>query len=66
MPKMKTHSGLAKRLRRTATGKYKGDIIGRKHLLTNKSKKAKGRSKYGTIVHATRMEGVLKALPHGV
>lgn len=65
MPKIKTHSGLSKRLRRTGTGKYKSDIIGRKHLLTNKSKKAKGRAKYGRIVHSTRMEGVIKALPHG-
>jgi large subunit ribosomal protein L35 len=65
MPKLKTHSGLSKRLRRTGTGKYKGDIIGRKHLLSNKSKKAKGRAKYGRVVHGTRMEGVLKALPHG-
>lgn len=65
MPKLKTHSGLSKRLRRTGTGKYKGDIIGRKHLLTNKTSKAKGRAKYGRIVHSTRMEGVRKGLPHG-
>lgn len=65
MTKLKTHSGLSKRLRRTGTGKYKSDIIGRRHLLTNKSKKSKGRGKYGTIVDATRMEGVLKALPYG-
>ncbi len=62
--KAKTHSGLAKRLRRTGTGKFKGDIIGRKHLLTNKSKKAKGRAKYGRIVHKTRMKSVARCLPN--
>ncbi len=38
MPKMKTHSGAAKRFRRTATG-YKHRQANRNHILTKKNSK---------------------------
>ncbi len=38
MPKMKTHSGAAKRFRRTATG-YKHRQANRNHILTKKASK---------------------------
>ncbi|MCZ0945290.1 MAG: 50S ribosomal protein L35, partial [Gammaproteobacteria bacterium] len=40
MPKQKTHSGAAKRFRRTATG-FKHRRTNRNHILTKKSSKRK-------------------------
>ncbi|MGI9328182.1 MAG: 50S ribosomal protein L35 [Pseudomonadales bacterium] len=40
MPKMKTHSGAAKRFRRTAKG-YKHRQVNRNHILTKKATKRK-------------------------
>lgn len=45
--KAKTHSGSQKRIKITGTGKFRTAKIGKRHLLQNKSSKAKGRSKYG-------------------
>lgn len=45
--KAKTHSGSQKRVKITGTGKFRTAKIGKRHLLQNKSSKAKGRSKYG-------------------
>lgn len=39
MPKMKTHKGLAKRLKVTATGKVKHHKAGKSHLMGSKSSK---------------------------
>jgi large subunit ribosomal protein L35 len=41
MPKMKTHKGLGKRFRVTATGKMKRRQAGKKHLLSHKTGKRK-------------------------
>ena len=41
MPKMKTHSGAKKRLRRTGTGKIKREKAFRSHILTKMSQKRK-------------------------
>ncbi len=41
MPKMKTHSGTKKRVKKTATGKVKVSHAFRGHLLSAKSKSAK-------------------------
>ena len=41
MPKMKTHSGAKKRLRRTGTGKIKREKAFRSHILTKMSPKRK-------------------------
>ncbi|MEM1436087.1 MAG: 50S ribosomal protein L35 [Pseudomonadota bacterium] len=40
MPKMKTHSGAAKRFRRTSSG-YKHRQVNRNHILTKKASKRK-------------------------
>ncbi|MPY83333.1 MAG: 50S ribosomal protein L35 [Actinophytocola sp.] len=37
MPKQKTHSGTAKRIKRTGTGKLRRQKAGRRHLLEKKS-----------------------------
>jgi large subunit ribosomal protein L35 len=51
MPKMKTKSGAKKRSSRTASGKVKVANSHKRHLLTNKSKRAK-RNNRGTFTLA--------------
>jgi large subunit ribosomal protein L35 len=41
MPKMKTHRGAAKRIKRTASGKFKRHQAYTSHILTKKSTKRK-------------------------
>jgi large subunit ribosomal protein L35 len=48
MPKAKTKSGAKKRFSRTATGKIKVGNAHKRHLLVNKSKRAKRNGK-GTV-----------------
>lgn len=45
MPKMKTHSGLQKRIKKTSTGKVKVSSANKGHLLSAKSKASKRRHK---------------------
>ena len=54
MPKKKTNKAAAKRLRLTATGKVRYWRAGRRHLLTNKSRKRKRklRNSKGVLSHA--------------
>lgn len=51
MPKMKTHSGAKKRLRRTATGKIKREKAYRSHILTKMSQKRKRHLRKAGLVH---------------
>jgi large subunit ribosomal protein L35 len=63
---LKTRSGVKKRLKVTGSGKI---ILGKackKHLLSNKSKKAKGRNKYGLLVSATEVKKIKRQIPYGV
>jgi large subunit ribosomal protein L35 len=48
MPKLKTHTGAAKRFKKTGTGKFKRGQSKMRHILTSKSSKVK--SKLGKIV----------------
>ena len=48
MPKLKTHSGAAKRFKKTASGKFKRGQSKMRHILTSKDSKTK--SKLGRIV----------------
>jgi large subunit ribosomal protein L35 len=41
MPKMKTHRGLAKRVKRTASGRLKRKQAYHRHMLVSKSRKRK-------------------------
>lgn len=58
MPKMKTHKGLAKRVKVTGTGKVKRRRCGGGHLLSDKS--AKQRRKFGstTLVKGVRAKKI--------
>lgn len=50
MPKMRTHSGTKKRVKRTASGKLKVSHSQKGHLLSAKSKGSKRRNKQATLV----------------
>ncbi|MBI4547386.1 MAG: 50S ribosomal protein L35 [Ignavibacteriae bacterium] len=50
MPKMKSDSGVKKRFRRTASGKFKRRKAFRSHLLSSKSTKRKRQLRKPTLV----------------
>ncbi|SFB52276.1 large subunit ribosomal protein L35 [Amycolatopsis marina] len=52
MPKMKTHSGTAKRVRITGSGKLRRQKAGRRHLMEKKSSKLARRLEGTTEVAA--------------
>ena len=56
MPKMKSHSGAAKRFRKTGTGKIKRQRAFHSHLLTKKNAKRKRRLRTQTITHAANIK----------
>ena len=51
MPKMKTHKGLKRRFKLTATGKIKHNRAGRRHILTKKSPKRKRQLRRPGLIH---------------
>ena len=58
MPKMKTHSGLKKRVRRTGTGKLKRGHAYTGHLKTNKTHKENKDLSKSALVHETDMKRI--------
>ncbi|WP_080146136.1 50S ribosomal protein L35 [Marinilactibacillus piezotolerans] len=50
MPKQKTHKGLAKRFKRTGTGKLKRSHAKRSHMFANKTQKQKRHLRKSTLV----------------
>ena len=54
MTKLKTHKGLKKRFRVTASGKLKRRQAGKKHLLSHKSGKRK-RHLRGSVIDTTKI-----------
>ena len=50
MPKLKTHRGAAKRIKRTGTGKFKRHHAYQSHILTKKSRKRKRKLRKSAIV----------------
>ncbi|MCH2188278.1 50S ribosomal protein L35 [Candidatus Gracilibacteria bacterium] len=61
---LKTRSGVKKRVKVTAKGKFKLAKAWKRHLLSDKSKKAKGRNKYGLVVSAAETKKIRAQLPH--
>lgn len=53
MPKMRTHSGTKKRVKRTGSGKLKVKHSQGNHLLSAKSKGSKRRNKQATLVSSS-------------
>ena len=62
MPKMKTHSGAAKRFRRTANG-FKHRQANRNHILTKKAPKRKRQLRGLNDVAAADAEALKNLLP---
>ncbi len=50
MPKQKTHKGVSKRVRLTATGKIKRGRANRSHLMSSKSGKRRRQLRQRTLV----------------
>jgi large subunit ribosomal protein L35 len=64
MPKLKTHSGAAKRFKKTGTGKFKRGQSKMRHILTSKATKTK--RKLGGIVLVSEADApkVARMLPY--
>ena len=50
MPKMKTKKAIAKRFRKTASGKIRHTGAARSHLFTGRSRKRKRNARRGTLL----------------
>lgn len=61
---LKTRSGVKKRVKVTGSGKFKLAKAAKRHLLSDKSSKAKGRDKYGKIVSKAENKKIARQLPH--
>jgi large subunit ribosomal protein L35 len=62
--KLKTHSGVSKRFRRTGSGKIVRRKAGRRHLLTGKPRDRKRRLSGSVPVDATMAASVGKLMPY--
>jgi len=63
MPKLKSHSGAKKRIRRTGSGKLAMKRHSRNHLLQQKSKRQK-RMNRTVVLHSTNYANVAPLLPY--
>ena len=64
MPKMKTHRGAAKRLRKTGSGKLKRAKAYKGHILTKKSPKTKMNLRKSTLVSDGDAKRIAQLLPY--
>jgi large subunit ribosomal protein L35 len=64
MPKMKTHRGAAKRLRRTGKGRFKRWKAYHSHILTKKDRKRKRRLRASDLVSQADERRVKRLLPY--
>jgi large subunit ribosomal protein L35 len=64
MPKLKTHRGLAKRVKITATGKIKRAKAFHSHLLSAKTPKMKRRLVKPDTVHHADLKRLKKLVPY--
>lgn len=64
MPKVKTHKGIAKRIKKTSTGKLKRSKAYRRHILTKKSAKRKRGLRQAGFVHETMEKKYSRLLPY--
>ena len=65
MPKMKTHRGAAKRVKKTGTGKLKRMRSNKSHILTKKTTKRKRRLRQPDLVAKSDEKKLNKILPYG-
>ena len=62
MPKIKTNRAVAKRFKKTGTGKLKRNKAYKSHILTKKSQKRKRNLRKATVVDSTNLKNIKKAL----
>jgi len=60
---LKTRSGVKKRVKITAKWKFKLQKAAKRHLLSDKSKKAKWRNKYGIVASKSEIRKIRQQLP---
>ena len=65
MPKLKTHSGLSKRVRFTKNGKIKRAHAFKSHILTKKDTKRKRGLRHSDYADATNLTSLRKLMPYG-
>jgi len=65
MPKMKTHRGAAKRMKKTGTGRIKRMKAFKSHILTKKTTKRKRGLRKATLVSKADEKRVKRMLPYG-
>jgi len=64
MPKMKTHSGAAKRFKKTASGKFKRGQSKMRHILTSKATKTKRKLGGSAMISEADQHVVSRMLPY--
>jgi len=64
MPKIKTHKGVAKRIKKTANGKLKSKKAFHSHILTKKSPKKKRQLRKKKILSKDYQARYKKVLPY--
>ena len=64
MPKLKTHSGAAKRFKKTGTGKFKRGHSFKRHILTSKATKRKRHLDTDSMVDKADQKKVARMIPY--
>ena len=64
MPKVKSHRGAAKRLRKTGGKEIRRGKANKSHILTKKTTARKRKLRRGGVVDATNRKAVLRLLPY--
>lgn len=64
MPKMKTHRGAAKRVKKTGTGQLVRSQAFKRHILTKKSSKRKRQLRKGLIISPSDVKRIKTLLPY--
>ena len=64
MPKMKTHRGAAKRIKKTGTGRLKRMKANKSHILTKKAQKRKRGLRKATLVAKPDEKRLNRMLPY--
>jgi large subunit ribosomal protein L35 len=64
MPKLKTHTGAAKRFKKTGTGKVVRGHAFARHILTSKSRKRKNKLREIVVADSTDQAKLKRMLPY--
>ena len=64
--KQKTHSSAKKRIKITGSGKFVLPKACKRHLLSDKGKRAKGKNKYGVVAEPANLKALRRCLPNSL